>query len=290
MTERPLTHYADPRVPQIDAELRKYSVAIVPVEDTGAALPVANPLEQGSGTCIRIDGRFFVATAAHVVPNFPSTRYAVLTPSTTDWVLRVLRGGRRGGGVRDELDVAWLELAPRAAAAAGRHFLDLSRLAPYRDGAEEDLCVYGAPVQDRQSGKKNGRPSITAVASMWATRAMTGEEIGEVDRERRLHLLWPRMVMGHNENPYEYPEAPGLSGGAIWSVNTRAHGEAWRADQAQLIGIEFAAHRARGYRYLIGQQIHIWLEMVAADLPELAPTIDPYLAGARFALKPTRAL
>lgn len=277
--------YADPRVPQIDAELRKYSVAIVPVEMANEALPTLNPLEQGSGTCIRIGGRFFVATAAHVVPTFPSTRYAVLTPSTKDWVLKVIGGGRRGGGPRDELDVAWLELAPRAAAAAGRHFLDVARLGPYRDGSDEDLCVYGAPAQDRQMGTKDGLPSVTSVASMWATRSMTADEIGDVDRERRIHLLWPRIVMGHNDDAYAYPEAPGLSGGAIWSLNTRAHGASWRADQAQLIGVEFAAQRARGHRYLIGQQIHVWMEMVAEDIPELAPIIAPYLAGARFVLE-----
>jgi hypothetical protein len=93
------------------------------------------------------------------------------------------------------------------------------------------------------------------------------------------------MVTGHNDESYEYPEAPGLSGGAIWSLNIKSHGQEWRADQAQLIGVEFAVQRDQGYRYLIGQQIHLWLEMLAEDVPALAPVIGQHLAGARVLLK-----
>ncbi len=265
----------------MDAELNAYSVAIVPVEEGADGEGKLNPLEQGSGTCVRIGGRFFVATAAHLVSKFPSLRYAVLTPSTTNEVLRVRGGGRRGGGLRDEVDVAWLELAPRGAAIAGRHFLDLARLGAYRDGRGEDVSVYGAPTQLGIRGEREGLPSYTAVGRMFPTRAMSRAEVGEVDHARRIHLHWPRIVAGHNDESFEYPEAPGLSGGAIWAMNTDTHGEGWRADLAQLIGIEFAVQRARGYRYLIGQQLQVWLEMVAEDVPELEPIVRAHLVACR---------
>lgn len=79
--------YSDPRVPLVNAELKKHAVAIVPIEPPSEAdaLPTLNSGAQGSGTRIRIEGRFFVATAAHVVLDFPNTRYAGLrpTPRTT---------------------------------------------------------------------------------------------------------------------------------------------------------------------------------------------------------------
>jgi hypothetical protein len=280
--------YPDPRFSLINAEVSRYSVAIVPVlpADTDEELLTLDVIAQGSGTCIRIGGRFFVATAAHVVAKFPVTRYAVLTPITSDQVLKVIAGGRRGGGPRDDLDVAWLELSGRAAAAAGRSFLDLGRLAPYCDGADEALCIYGAPTERRVGGTKKGLPSFTAVASMWETRAMTAEQVGDVDRKSRIHVEWPRVVRGHNNESYAYPEPHGISGGAVWSLNTKSQADAWRPEHMQLIGIEFAVQRARGYRYLIGQQIHVWLEMLAEDVPELAPSILAHLAGARIALQP----
>ncbi len=209
----------------------------------------------------------------------------VMTPSTSEWVLNVIGGGHRGGGQRDPLDVAWLELAPQAAAAAERHYLDLSRLGPYRDGSNEDLCVYGGPIQLQQRGRQGGLPSVTAVTSMWVTRAMSAAELVDVDRTNRLHLLWPRVVTGRNDDTYEYPEAPGLSGGAIWSLNIKGHGQEWRADQTQLIGVQFAVQRDQGQRFLIGQQIQVWLAMLAQDIPKLAPIINEHLAGARVVLR-----
>ena len=53
----------------------------------------------------------------------------------------------------------------------------------------------------------------------------------------------------------------------------------------QLVGIEYAwARTGVPDRYLKALQIQTWLEMVAEDIPELAPIINPYLAGARFGL------
>ena len=61
------------------------------------------------------------------------------------------------------------------------------------------------------------------------------------------------------------------------SANTNVHGDAWRPEHVQLVGIELAKQSARGHRCLIGQQVHVRLEMLGE---ELAANVRAHLAGA----------
>lgn len=275
--------YADPRLLFLDMEARRYAVAIVPVDDVTDGERRLVPLHQGSGTCVRIGGRYLVATAAHVVSDVGTDRYAVLTPVTTKGALKVVGGGHRGGQQGDARDVGWLELAPGAARLAGRAFLDLPRFAAYRTGVGDDLAVYGAPAELGIKRTVDGEPHFTAVSGVWPTRAMTEEQVGPDTTGCRIFLDWPSSVECHDGSYERYPEASGISGGAIWALNLTGHGDAWRADQMQLIGVQFAVQKANGYRYLIGQQMQTWLEMVAEDIPELRREIEQHLAACSLA-------
>ena len=283
--------YADKKVPLVNAELSSYAVAIVPLRDR--TLPPVNregKFEQGSGTCIRIADRFFIATAAHVIDEFPKTRYMILSPTRTDQVRRIVGGDRRGGGDYDSLDVGWLELSSGAAASLRRSFLPVERIHARCDGAGENLAFYGAAEQDQQtSTAADGLPVITANGYFWATRALVDRaDLGyEPDMENRLYLDWPKEIVGHDGGPYPLPDAPGMSGGGIWALNlNRLAGDAWRPQHAQLIGIETGwIRRDVPRRHLRGYQMHTWLQMVRDDIPELASVIDPYLSVVAF---PTR--
>jgi hypothetical protein len=277
-----VTQYADPRVPAINDELSKHAVGIMPMIEKPEGHDV-DPLQQGSGTCIRIGGRFFVATAAHVIQNYPQEYYAVFSPEPLDGAVKIRGGGKRGGG-NGERDIAWLELTSGAAALLRRSFLDLARIAPYHDGKNDDLCVYGAPLQDRTRGELNGKPVYSAGGSMWATRAPSPEELPREPKSDEVHLLWPRSVVGHDGERYDYPEASGISGGAVWALNVRGHDQDWRADQAQLIGIEFAQRKEHACRHLVAQRMWCWLEMVAEDVPELRDLIETHLKGSSLML------
>jgi hypothetical protein len=48
----------------------------------------------------------------------------------------------------------------------------------------------------------------------------------------------------------------------------------------QLVGIEFATYGERDARRLVCQQMHVWLEMIAKDIPELTDVIRAHLHGA----------
>jgi hypothetical protein len=263
---------------RLGRELLNYVVVVAPVEQRDAGLEAATG-DRGSGVCVRIGGRFFVATAAHVVPGAPATRYAVLTPVTGDGVLRVIGAGSRGGRRHDRHDVAWLELHPRAAADSGRKFLELERIAPYRNGEGDQLWVVGSPAHDFDRGTRDGRDSYTANASAWPTRSAS-DGLAESERADRLLVAWPEKIPGYGHDIERYPEPRGISGGGVWASNAQFHGEAWRPETMQLVAIEFATYGERNARRLVCQQIHVWLEMLAEDIPELADVIRTHLRGA----------
>lgn len=277
------TKYADERVLMLNNELKKYAVSIVPILPDMQNL---DPSAMGSGTCVRIGGRFFIATAAHVIMDRPFNQHFVLTPKLSNWSLRIVGGNVRGGRQNDYLDIGWLELHGRAAALAERSWLDVARLRTHCVG-DEDLVVFGSPQQDavRQT-HPDGSPMLRANGSWWATRAITDvRDLASDDKlgGTKMFLKWPRLIKGHNDEYYETPNAPGISGGSVWATNLDH--SPWRAEYAQLVGIEYAwARTGVPDRYLKALQIQTWLEMVAEDIPQLRPEIDPVIAAGRVPL------
>lgn len=274
--------YADHRVPLVHQELSGYAVGIAPILDDGKNIDQSG---LGSGTCIRVAGRFFVATAAHVIMGRPYNQNFILTPKTGQWSLRIVKGGLRGGGPRDELDVGWLELHGRAAGNAGRHFLDVTRIRTHCIG-DEDLVVIGSPQQHQERWREeDGTPVLKANAGWWPTRGILDRRdlAEDVDSNRKIFLKWPGRREGHNGEWYEYPEPLGISGGGVWATNFSQ--TPWRPEFLQLVGIEYAVQRGPPDRYLRAFQMQVWLEMLREDAPELAKHIDPILAAGRFQIK-----
>jgi hypothetical protein len=275
MADNEIVKYADPRVLFLSREVQKYTIAVAPLD---------TPLGQGSGTCVRVGGRFFVATAAHVIGDYPDRPYAMITPASQGRTPRILRGGKRGGGPRDDLDIGWLELEPHATSPMERHFLDLARLAPYWDGGGKALRVCGVPVEGAERGDREGTPFYRPHMQDLPTRILSNDEVGfKIDAPRRIYVDWPKYIDAHNNDIEEFPLPSGISGGGLWALNLSEHDE-WKPEQSQLIGIEFATDKSNLRRYLICQKIHLWLEMMAEDIPELASTINEHLNGSKLVL------
>lgn len=278
-----LTKYADERVLMLNNELKKYAVSIVPILPDMQNL---DPSAMGSGTCIRIGGRYFIATAAHVIMGRRFNQHFLLTTNLTNWSLRIVGGNVRGGGQADYLDIGWLELHDRAAALAERSWLDVARLRTHCVG-DEDLVVFGSPQSDAEHQTHiDGSPVLRANGGWWATRAITdARDLASEDKlgDSKMYLKWPRLIKGHNGEYYETPNAPGISGGGVWATNLRH--TPWHAEYAQLVGIEYAwARTGVPDRYLKALQIQTWLEMVRDDIPELRSEIDPFIAAGRVPL------
>lgn len=269
-------------------EASKHSVAIVPAAPKAHGEPWDVIVsEAGSGTCIRIGGRFFIATAAHVIKDRDPKHHFIVTPVLSNMGLMIVGGGHRGGGDYDEDDVGWLELAPQAAASADRCWLDVHRVRTHSTGVGEQLVVIGSPVSEQErEDRSDGSFNLTTSTPWGAGRALHLKEDlrATPDLERRIYIDWPRIVDTVAGTRYENPPAPGMSGGGIWL--TQLGRPDWRPDQIQLIGIE-NAWRPSGVpdRYLLGYQMQEWLKMIAEDVPELEPVVAPVMVAGKFAFR-----
>ncbi len=275
--------YADARVPIINTEVKRYCCALVPI--LGEVLsdpPVPAPGDSGSGTCVIIGGRYFIATAGHVMKGYPKTRFFVSTPrEDSDLVLDFIDGN----AVDDEErgDVGWLELTAASAKIANREFLPLERIRTHCAGTEDELIVYGSPVSRYKcSTAEDGKEVHTKLAQWWGTRAlMDDHDIREPSDPRRMYLKWPKWSLNHDGTRNEYPEPGGISGGAVWALNSKQ--PTWTGDHIQLVGIEYSQRRdGVPERYLRAYQMQVWLELLATDRAELRPIIEPHIAAGRF--------
>jgi hypothetical protein len=234
----------------------------------------------GTGFCIEIAGTFLIATAAHLFRDTHLSQIVVVgSERRTDRSPRLLDFGIRGGGDYDALDVAWIRLDPRAAQRIGKTFMSLDRLDSRPTDRDAIVYIYGFPWDRRQEREFNGRPWHLVNAIGYLTKAGVGAGARDPSPENDMFLDWPDDV--NEEAPTGWlkraPDAPGLSGGAIWSVNSKA-GALWSPDAAKVVAAQHSW--ARNARWLRGTLIRHWLQMVAEDLPELAAHIDPILRSA----------
>ena len=273
--------YSERIVPIVDAEITKFIVAVVPADPQAQSL---RPGDAGSGTCVTIGGRFFVATAAHVILEHKKLGYAITSETTTDFVYFMKGAGLRGGRQGDDVDLGWLELNNDHARALGREFLPLQRMRTHCNGRNEALAVSGAPTVDQQRDSSSRDKPILSLGAQWFSvgALLKREELGEdPDLARKLYLHWPKHVEDNSGTIVEHPEAFGISGGGVWALNLAQEG--WGPRCIQLVGIEYSwAHRGVPDRFLRAYQIQLWLQMLAEDIPALRPEIEPFIEAGRY--------
>ncbi len=237
------------------------------------------PRKSGSGTCLQIAGRFFVATAGHVIADWSLKQIGVIgAVKRTDLTPLLVGSGLRGGGTYDPVDIGWLELHPQAAKAVGWTFVGLEKLSlrPISDSAM--LFIRGFPVEFQNMVSYEDRPLLQSEPLNYLLRS-----VREID---------PRRYPNHSRDVFlEYlkdinedapdgfvkqaPDAQGLSGCGIWKVNPRLDTAIGSPDSAQLAGVFHTWYDVD--QLLQGTLITEWLQMLRADLPELAANIDPLL-------------
>jgi len=240
--------------------LQFIGVAIVGTRD-GA------PHDIGSGTCIAIDGRHFVATADHVIRDFPDDELLLITElDGQTWT-----PGIRARGSEPRLDLAWIELVPGAEEHMSRNFIGLERVRPHcHDIGEDVAAVYGFP--SRLVEHVPGSKRIDVQPLCFGTGTIDGSTVSTTyASDEDLYLGFPYdELSGSDGKPITDPiEAPGLSGGGIWALDINRKG-IWTPESARLIGIQ---HSWLRWQWVRGTQIQHWLALVARDLPELAAAI-----------------
>jgi hypothetical protein len=258
---------ADALVPHMQTR----SLAIVGMMD-------GKPNGVGSGTCIRIDDRYFIATCAHVIAPYETRNLRLihsLEPSVTEF--NILRTGLRGG-VAGDIDVAWLELDPRDLATLGKQFIDHRRVRPHTPHLPDDLAVlFGFPgkllspekTPDGELIGLGARPIAYHTGTLAPDQYPNSDPPPDLEVDMFLDYPSDGNILTSGSSA-ELPPAPGLSGGGIWSSGVTTEG-IWSPEGAALIGIEKSWPGK--HVYVRGTQIQHWFRMLAEDLPELEPIV-----------------
>jgi hypothetical protein len=243
------------------------------------------PEKLGSGTCITLGGRFFIATAAHVIAPYTNDELFIIHSRTPGGTLTpILRRGARGGRLQDPEDVAFLELAPEHARSLGKNFVDASRLMPGISHLPEDnVLVYGYPednIDPAQLAERHFKVQpIGFLSPPMPLASVTGTSTA-LDARYHLVFEYPKIgnILSTGAALPELPAAWGISGGSVWAGGMREPG-VWAPDKCRLIAIEY---RWFEFEWARCTQIQHWLDLLRCDLPELKAHIDPIL-GCRWA-------
>jgi hypothetical protein len=238
-------------------------------------------LDRGTGTCIAVGGRYFVATAAHHFVDVPEKPYLVgvtpLSASPTREIFRATSHGYRGGGKGDPMDVAWLEVTERTAADLGREFLSLDGIETGGEDREgEPIFSYGFPFWMETTETAEGR-AFGLAAQCYSTVLLDARRIVAECAPDPTFDLFARYTAGPNDEIHEgrmanMPDARGLSGGGFWRFNI-GKPTLWTPRDVKLVGIEHQYCPAGGW--FRATKVHHWLRLVADDHPSLRDLIAP---------------
>ena len=244
------------------------------------------PIEVGSGTCVRIGSRHLVATAAHVLDQVTTLRDVGvmalgLVGNVFNQTPKLVGSGRRGGKRDDQVDLAWLEIEPKAipswTTTWKRVFvtLDRIRIDPVSPGAH--AYVFGQAADYIKHDTIKGAPYLGLKALPFLTDTIA-TPAGCSPRD--LYVGYPTQ-MHTAEGMKPLPRAPGLSGSGMWVVNPRKEG-VWTPDLAQITAVQQSWYE---FEWLRGTPMREWLQLVRDDIPELAPEIVTVHQGDRRSRK-----
>jgi hypothetical protein len=241
-------------------------------------------IRRGTGTCIIIGGRYFVATAGHHFVNVPEPYRVGVMPLTTepsrDIFLATAHHGRGGAG-GDQVDVAWLELAAADAVGLGRDFITLDDILPhYAEVAGEPIFSYGFPDYMEITPRADGQTGFGFAVQGYATIILDPMTIEPRFRPDPAFDIFARYSTSALDGPLpkgriaKLPDAPGLSGGGFWRLNIGKRG-VWTPHDLKLVGIEHEWWpQGEWFR---ASRIYHWLRLVADDQPELRLEIEAAL-------------
>lgn len=236
------------------------------------------PSEIGSGTCITVGDRFFVATAAHVIEDYSNQElFIVHTRDPSNVWTEIIGRGAKGGGRKDPEDVAFLELSREAATALGKIFVEVSMLRTGVSdlGDDDNALVYGYPaekVDPALFAQKKLR--LQPVGYLTPTKALgsTGALARPADAAYDLFLEYPTVgnLLPSGEHLATLPAAPGMSGGSVWETGLPVSG-VWAPAKCRLVAIQRSWAKNDWLRCT---QIQHWLRLVRSEIPALAELLD----------------
>ncbi len=236
--------------------ISRYSVALL--MDAGGDIPAG-----GSGTCVQVNGKCGIFTAAHLFDGIEAEQISILYSSVKQSANRYVRNVRRlGGGDFDNIDVAFLELTSEGYFALRKHkeFLPLDRMRPGVFHAESRFLVFGCPF-DLVDRAALDDLVYASVSMLYVTVSLDDVPDNRYEKSTNIILDYPsegNFLAASRENTDRIPDPEGMSGAGIWIVS-RSTDKLWTPSTAKLVGVQGAWLRSR--RLLIGTQVQFAIKL-----------------------------
>jgi hypothetical protein len=232
--------------------------------------------ELSSGTLVRIEGRIFVATAAHNIPSRPWETLQILPDQPRPTHLGILRPGMTG--IDRTHDVGFVEIDPAAFAEyfPGKQCCSLGQISIMGIGDSAQLMVLvGTPVQFAEVNRTNKGPPFVAKQITFTSTVLNQTEWPSsfkggraIDPAVDVFLKYPTTGTKKLDTgePLVLTTPHGFSGGGMWSSQMKK-GEVWSPSMSQLFAIENSWDDVQ--RIVRGTQIIHWLNLLRSKNPEL---------------------
>jgi hypothetical protein len=242
------------------------------VSDRSVALLIresADKLQVGSGVCVRIGGRYLVATVRHNLQDDDerdlNLSHIEVRPRGEKWgaALKV-----DGVGLSPDLDLAWLELNPEPFPLPNLHFVSAGDFACLREEDDLQPClVQGYPAASvERPTEAQGRPLLESDPLMTLSIAPSRRK-GPPDHGT-FAVEWPP----HDGSLDEIlPNPHGISGGGVWRFSKLQDHDVWSPERSSLVGL--AGRWRIQEKEEVVVRIEFWLELVATQIPELGVEI-----------------
>ena len=235
----------------------------------------ASPIT-GSAICIEIAGRYFLATAAHVIEHFANEDLLILPRGELNHpgVPFIRRSHPRNERYR--YDVAWLEIEPSEWSKSGLQALTLEQTACNRryHRHEPFLFIQGFPSHEMVISSSGTLDPLSLC--LVSTSVNRGPEASGVAVE------YPPQDPA--DVGLELVHPGGFSGGGIWTYNPISVWPHINVGAEKLIGI--IAEYDPSAKHLVSVGLEHWFELVAQDNPELRDQIRSILERREVKISP----
>lgn len=168
----------------------------------------------GSGVLLTIEGRYFVATAAHVVKGATNNVYVILG----DYEVKL--AGTWVSTKPTNIDLAVLELSDAAQITElqqGYRFLTLDEMTLQQRSLTGNYLLVGYPATKTKvyGGGVHPKPYFLQAAEA------TDFDLVTKGLQRAVHLVLDAtglVVSASNPDPHKTPDLEGVSGGGVWDT------------------------------------------------------------------------
>ena len=238
-----------------------------------------NDIEGGSAVCVDVAGRLFIATAAHNFDRLGAgVNWSIFAANrSSDHRLTILQANYRVPRRNDEPDVAWLEIDPQSARDSELIGVPLEDLLLYPTLYPGELYLAtGFPASLTQVSPQDpqGHREITIPFGIYFTTVL--DEASAANAGGLIVLDYQSKGLDINGHLVEV-EPHGMSGGGVWYSPKQEVGprKVWNPGRLKLLSLSKAYLRQQ--HQITSEPMHIWLEILRNDLPELRDAIDPLL-------------